>query len=123
VTGDRIELRDLRVVARCGVLEIEQAQDQPLAVDLDIWCDLRSAGLSDDLRDTVDYGAVCRLVDVTLRSRPVALLEHAAEQVAAAVLGHDERVEEVRVNLRKLRPPVPHDLGTSGVRITRRRDR
>lgn len=119
--GDRIELRDLRVLARCGILDLEQAQDQPLAVDLDIRCDLRPAGLSDDLRDTVDYGAVCHLVDITLRSRPVALLEHAAEQVAAAVLGHDERIREVAVAIRKLRPPVPHDLATSGVRITRSR--
>jgi dihydroneopterin aldolase len=33
----------------------------------------------------------------------------------------DERVDEVTVAVRKLRPPVPQQLATSGVRITRRR--
>ena len=30
------------------------------------------------------------------------------------------RVDEVTVSVRKLRPPVPHDLAFAGVRITRR---
>ena len=33
----------------------------------------------------------------------------------------DERVLAVTVAVRKLRPPVPHHLDTSGVRITRTR--
>jgi dihydroneopterin aldolase len=118
---DRIELRRLRLLARCGVLAQEQAQDQPFEVDLDLGCSLREAGESDDLADTVDYGAVCQLVEDTARARSVALLEHLASRIAEAVLGFDERIDSVTVAVRKLRPPVPQDLATSGVRVERSR--
>jgi dihydroneopterin aldolase len=51
----------------------------------------------------------------------VALLERLAELVAQAVLGVDPRIVAVDLAVRKLRPPVPHDLATSGVRVVRTR--
>jgi dihydroneopterin aldolase len=121
--GDRIELRGLRVVSRVGVLPIEREQDQPLEVDLDLAVDLRAAGESDDLGDTVDYGAVCAAVERAARAGHVALLERLGAELAAAVLAVDERIAAVDVAVRKLRPPVPQDLATSGVRLRRGRDR
>lgn len=118
---DRIELRGLRVAGRIGVLPIERAQDQPLEVDLDVVVDLAAAGASDDLADTVHYGAVCDAVVRAVGAGHVALLERLAEVVAQAVLGVDARIVAVDVAVRKLRPPVPHDLATSGVHVVRTR--
>jgi dihydroneopterin aldolase len=121
VTGDRIELRGLRVLGRCGVLPIEVEQDQPLELDLDLDVDLGAAAESDDLADTVDYGAVCDVVERTVAAGHVALLERLAALVGDAVLAVDPRIAAVDVALRKLRPPVPQQLATSGVRIVRDR--
>ena len=118
---DRIELRGLRLVGRLGVLDHERTDDQPLEVDLDLRVDLAAAGASDDLADTVDYGAVCRAVAATVAEGHVALLEHLAARVADAVLALDPRIDAVDLTIRKLRPPVPLDLATSGVRIARAR--
>jgi dihydroneopterin aldolase len=119
VESDRVELRGLRLSGICGVLPEEQVRAQPLEVDLDLVLSLAEAGASDDLADTVDYGAVCDVVErVVAEGRP-QLLEHLAEQLAAAVLGLGG-IDEVVVAVRKLRPPVPQLLATSGVRITRR---
>ncbi len=120
-SGDRIELRGLRVVGRVGVLELEREQDQPLEVDLDLVVDLAAAGASDDLTDTVDYGAVCAAVAAAVADGHVALLERLAGRVADAVLALDERIGAVDLTVRKLRPPVPLDLATSGVHIVRAR--
>ena len=117
--GDAIELRGLRLAGIVGVLPHEQAQAQPLAVDLDIALDLAAAGSSDDLRDTVDYGAVCTATEAVVTTTSFALLEALAERIAATVLACDERIRSVVVSLRKLRPPVAQQLDTSGVRITR----
>ncbi len=117
---DVIELRGLRLSAMVGVLAHEQAQAQPIEVDLDVRVDLAAAGASDDLGDTVDYGALCALVEAETGARHHALLEALAERVAGAVLGADPRIEAVTVAVRKLRPPVAQLLATSGVRITRR---
>jgi FolB domain-containing protein len=119
--GDQIELRGLRIAGVVGVLPHEQAQAQPLELDLDLALDLAGAGTSDDLRDTVDYGAVCTVVEQVVTASSFALLEALAEQIAATVLDVDGRLLTVTVSVRKLRPPVAQQLDTSGVRITRSR--
>ena len=117
---DRIELRGLRVLAHCGVLPEEQERRQPFAVDLDVERELAAAGLSDDLADTSDYGAVCAAVERLAADGRYRLLERFAQAIADAVLD-DPAVASVTVAVSKLRPPVPQDLASSGVRITRRR--
>jgi 7,8-dihydroneopterin aldolase/epimerase/oxygenase len=119
---DRIELRGLRLLAVVGALPEEHDRAQPLEVDLDVEVDLAAAGSSDQLGDTVDYGALCELVERTVADGGhVALLEHLAERLARALLAADGRIDAVTLSVRKTRPPVPQDLATSGVRITRRR--
>lgn len=119
--ADLIELRGLHVTGIVGVLDHERTQPQPLEVDLDLALDLWAAGTSDDLADTVDYGAVCAVVEHVVASTSFALLEALAAHMAAAVLDVDERIEAVTVSVRKLRPPVAQQLATSGVRVTRSR--
>lgn len=122
MTGDLIELRGLRLVTLVGALPEERGRAQPLEIDLDVEADLSVAGASDHLSDTIDYGGLCELVQRTIRGNGhVALLEALAERTAGAVLGCDDRITGVTVWIRKLRPPVPQDLATSGVRVTRRR--
>ena len=118
--ADRVELRGLRALGICGVLPEEQERPQPIEVDLDVITDLATAGASDDLADTVDYGSIAADVEQIIVFERFALLERLAQRIAEAVLVND-RVIEVTVAVRKLRPPVPQQLDTSGVRITRGR--
>jgi dihydroneopterin aldolase len=115
---DCIELRGLRVLALCGVLPEERERVQPFEVDLDVAVDLRAAGETDDLARTVDYGRLCADVDDLARREQFALLERFAQRIADVVLA-DALVTGVTVSVRKLRPPVPQHLATSGVRIHR----
>lgn len=103
----------------CGVLPEEQERAQPLEVDVDIEADLSAAGESDDLDDTIDYGAVCELVERVITTERFKLLERLAARIAELILS-DDRALGVTVSVRKLRPPVTQILDTSGVRITRR---
>lgn len=64
---------------------------------------------------------LCTVVEGVVARRHVTLLEHLAARLAEAVLGADARIASVTVWVRKLRPPVPQDLATSGVRLTRAR--
>ena len=118
--ADRIELRGIRAVGVHGVLAEEQQRPQPFSVDLDLVVDLRTAAVSDDVADTVDYGAVARAVVDEVAGPPAALLERLAERIAERVLRLAEgRVDSVTVTVHKLRPPVPLDMASAGVRITR----
>ena len=118
--SDRIELRGLRVMTRCGALPEERDRAQPFELDIDVFADLSVAGASDALADTVDYGALTALVASTLEQEQYTLLERMAERVAELVLA-DERVIEVGVRATKLRPPVPQHLTSSGVSVRRLR--
>jgi dihydroneopterin aldolase len=117
--GDRIELRGLRLVGVVGVLPEERTRAQPLEVDLDLTVDTSAAGASDALDDTVDYGAVCDVVAAVVQELRPELLERLAVVAADTVLALDPRIRSVELSVRKLRPPVPHDLASSGVRVTR----
>ena len=83
--GDVIELRGLRLTAVVGVLPEERERAQPLELDLDVVVDLRTAGESDDLADTVDYGALCELLQALVLGDQPLLLERLAERIAAAI--------------------------------------
>jgi dihydroneopterin aldolase len=122
LSSDRIELRGLRAVGTHGVLPEERQRAQPFEVDLDVMADLSSAGQSDDLVDTIDYGALCEAVAAVITGQHAELLEHLAEGIAQATLASaGTRAESVTVTVRKLRPPVPFELVSSGVTITRHR--
>ena len=118
--ADAIRLRGLRVLALCGALPEERERPQPFEIDVDVRLDLRLPGRTDDLADTIDYGDLAARIETRVTAEHVTLLEHMAELVSQVVLA-DDRVEEVSVEVRKLRPPVPQQLETSGVRITRAR--
>jgi 7,8-dihydroneopterin aldolase/epimerase/oxygenase len=118
---DRIYLHEMVFEGRHGVTEEERANSQEIEVDLDVTLDLRLAGASDDLADTVDYGdlfVVCRDV-VELRS--FHLLEGIAEAIAAAVLAGFPRVESVSVRVKKPGLPIEGRVEHAGVGIERGR--
>jgi dihydroneopterin aldolase len=119
--ADRIELRGLHLAGIVGVLAHEQAQPQPLEVDIDVRLDLHAAGQEDDLGATVDYGALCAVAEQVVSTTRYALLEALADHLASALLAVDPRIDAVTLAVRKLRPPVAQQLSTSGVRITRER--
>lgn len=119
--ADLIELRGLRLAGVVGVLPHEQVQPQPLELDVDLRLDLAPAGQSDALGDTADYGALCAVAEQVVTTTRYALLEALGEHLARALLDADDRIDEVTVTVRKLRPPVSQQLSTSGVRLVRTR--
>lgn len=117
---DRIEIRALRVVGIIGALPEERTRAQPFEVDLDIHTDLSEAGATDDLDFTINYGEPVATIERIIRDERLILIERVAVRIAEEVLKH-ERVAAVEVCVRKLQPPLPADLGSTAVRISRNR--
>ena len=121
---DRILLEGMVFHGRHGTLPAERELGQPFVVDVELRLDLRPAGLSDDLSQTVDYGEVHKQVREIVEGPPVNLTETLAERIAATVLEEHPPVEAVRVKVAK-----PHVrlggtvLEGSAVEILRRRDK
>ena len=120
---DRILLEGMVFHGRHGTLPAERELGQPFVVDVELRLDLRPAGLSDDLEQTVDYGEVHRRAREIAEGEPVNLTETVAERIAAGVLEAHPPVRAVRVKVSK-----PHVrlgdtvLAGSAVEIFRHRD-
>lgn len=105
---------------RHGVLASERELGQRFVVDLEIRLDLRRAGVSDDLTETVDYSEVHHRVREVVEGGPFDLIEAVAERIATSVLESHPRIEAVRVKVSK--PDVRLEgtvLGGSAVEIVR----
>src|SRR6201991_39327 len=118
--SDRIELRGLRVRGNHGVFDHELPDGQDFAVDVTVWMDLAAAAASDDLADTLDYGALAQRVAGIVGGEPRNLIEAVAGRVADDVMS-DERVQAVEVVLHKPQAPIP--LEFADVAVVARRSR
>lgn len=122
---DRIALINMRFQGKHGVLEDERAQIQPFEVDVELWLDLAPAGVSDDLRRTVDYREVFEIVRQTIEGPSRQLIESLAETISARLLAAfaNPGVDEVLVRVRKPSVNLPGVLDAASVEIRRQADR
>jgi dihydroneopterin aldolase len=112
---ERLEFR-----GRCGVTPEERAKPQPLAVDLELDCQLGPAGISDDLAHTIDYAAVAQRVVEIGSTQDSCLIEAMAERLLT-MLFDEFPVERVKLWVRKLHPPITYVTGSVGVTVERTR--
>jgi FolB domain-containing protein len=115
----RIEGLELRCIV--GVRSYERRREQPLRVDVRLGLDLRGAGRSGRITDTADYACVADEVTALLRFREYRLLEVAAEEAAAMLLGVHPAVQEVTLRLDKPQALAGRARSAS-VEITRARE-
>jgi len=119
---DAIILEGLTFYGYHGVHPEEQRLGQRFQVDLVAQCDLRPAGQSDRLADTVSYRALFDAVREVLEGPPHRLLESVAEAVAEQVLARFPLIVHVTVTVWKMSSPMPgHATGRVGVRVVRGR--
>jgi dihydroneopterin aldolase len=119
--ADRVFLEGLVLPVRIGVTAAERAALQPLRAEITLAANLEKAGLSDALADAPNYAELRRVALRVAASRTWSLLEALAERIAGALLERFAEVFEVRVTLRKPRPPYMPDVEAAGVTLVRRR--
>lgn len=121
MTADRLTLRGITGFGHHGVLDFEREQGQRFVVDVECTLDLRPAARSDDLGDTVDYGALAEAIRDDIESDPLHLVEALAERVARTCLARP-LVEEVSVTVHKPDAPMPVEVDAVAVTVTRSRE-
>ena len=118
---DRIFLRGMRFMACHGVLPHEREVPQPFEVDVEMGLDLRAAGESDDLGDTVNYAKIYDVVSTVLTVTRKYLIEAIAEEIADDLLRDFDSLRWVRVTVHKPAAPIDGIFSDVGVTILRRR--
>jgi dihydroneopterin aldolase len=104
-----IKLQNIRTFSFHGCLEEEAKIGSDYRVDLEIKTDLRKSSLSDDLKDTVDYVLLNRIVveEMAIRSK---LLEHVANRIITRIFKEIPSVSRIILAVSKLNPPIGGDV-------------
>jgi dihydroneopterin aldolase/D-erythro-7,8-dihydroneopterin triphosphate epimerase len=97
---DKIYIKDLVLDCIIGVFPEERHKRQEITINLCLETDLRAAGRSDALEDTVDYKAIKQSIIAMVEESKYQLIESIAEHTAQICL-LDRKVRRVTVHIEK----------------------
>ena len=117
---DKIHIRDLLVRCIIGIYPEEREKRQEILINMTLYADLRQAGRTDRIEDTVDYKRVKQSVLAMAESSSYHLVERLAERAAEIAL-EEPKVERVDVVIDK--PGALRFARSVAVAITRERAR
>ena len=97
---DKIFIKNLVVPCKIGLLEEERSSEQDLIVDVEVFHDLREAGITDDINKTTSYSEIRQKIFNVVSSCESKLLENVAQRIASVLL-EDPMTRKVNVRVRK----------------------
>ncbi|WP_075979848.1 dihydroneopterin aldolase [Bacillus massilinigeriensis] len=118
---DKIHVNRMQFYGYHGVFPEETRLGQRFIVDLTIELDLRKAGISDHLQDSINYGDLYHLSKEIVEGKPYKLIESVAEKISSSILGYYSTVQSVTVKVTKPDPPIPGHYDSVAIEITRSR--
>lgn len=118
---DQIRLTGVRAVGKHGVLDFEHERAQTFVVDATLFLDLAPAGHSDDLHDTVDYGAIAKGIVAIIEGEHVDLIEKLADRIASMILEYPA-VARTQVTVHKPSAPIVVPFDDVSVTVERSRE-
>lgn len=128
--ADRIELKGLKARGFHGCFDHERRDGQDFSCDVTLWLDFRQAARTDDLDNTVDYGAVAQRAHAIMTGEPRNLIETVATDIAETLLADDDAradrglaplLHAVEVTIHKPHAPIPLDFEDAAVTARRSR--
>ncbi len=113
---DCIEIRDLLVRAVIGVNDWERTGPQDVLINVTLFADLRPAGVSDDIQDTINYRTVTKRIIDHVEGSQRFTVEALAADIARICL-QEPGVQRARVRIEK--PGAVRFARSVGVEIER----
>ncbi len=118
---DKIIVKDLKLFCYHGVNPEEKIDGQNFIFDIEADVDLSLPCISDNVDDTVSYAKIVKTVRRVAQSDKFDLLEKVAQVVADAILDEFEKVQSVKILLKKPEAPIKADFSYVAVEIVRSR--
>ncbi len=118
---DRIALTGMEFYGYHGCLPEEMVKGQRFYIDAELFLDLRQAGKSDELGDTVNYAEVFEEIRQVVEGAPKQLIEAVAEAAVERVLMRFQMVDRVVLTVHKPEAPISGKFMDVAVTIERAR--
>ena len=118
---DKIILKQMEFYGYHGVFPEEKKLGQRFIVDLELTIDLKKAGMTDDIEETVNYGEAFHYTKNVVEGKSYQLIEAVAEKIAHDILEAFSKVIECKVTVIKPDPPIPGHYQHVAIEIIRGR--
>src|SRR5699024_12377386 len=89
---DKILINKMQFYGFHGVFPEENKLGQRFYTDVSLYTDLTTAGKTDDMNDSVDYGDIYETVKNIMEGKAFSLLDAAGEQIASGQLTSNPRI-------------------------------
>lgn len=119
---DKIILNQLQFYGFHGLYPEENKLGQRFDVDVELFLDLKIAGNSDDMYDSIHYGEAYELIKEIVEGEPKNLIESVAETIASKLLKRYDLLQACRVRVVKPNPPIPGHYESVAVEIYREKN-
>lgn len=116
---DQVLISDLVARGIIGLNEWEREKPQEILINIVLFTDLRKAGVSDDIHDSVNYRTIAKRAMAHAESAGRLTVEALAADLAQICL-EDPRVQKARVRVEK--PGAVRFARSVGVEIERTRE-
>ena len=118
----KIMLNDMEFITKHGACPHEYEFDQKFKVDVFMYTDcVLEAGATDDLSLTINYADAYDVVADIMYGDHVDLLETSAFRIGTDLLNTYAVIDKVKVEVRKMQPPITGFNGTAAVEVTIKR--
>jgi len=116
---DKIYINEMEFYGYHGVLPEETKLGQRFRLSLIVELDLKKAGETDDLNETVSYADIFDLCKDIVEGKPYQLIEAVAEKIAGDVLTNFVKINRVTVKVIKPDPPIRGHYQSVAVEVIR----
>ena len=120
---DKIILEKMDFYGYHGVYPEENKLGQRYQVDLTLYVDLKTAGQTDDLNNSVNYAEIYTLCKGIVEGKPYNLIEVVAEKIAADILISYPIIQSCKIKVVKPDPPIPGHYDSVAVEIIREQEK
>lgn len=118
---DKIFLNQLFFYGYHGLFTEEKKLGQRFIIDAVLNVPLKQAGKTDDMNQSIDYGAAYTVIEQIVTGESKNLIEAVAEDVAMTLLGHFPSLESCTIKVIKPDPPIRGKYESVAVEIDRKR--
>ena len=116
----KVQLENIKAYAHHGCLPQETNIGSDYLVNVSVDTNLLKASVTDELKDTVDYVHINRIVkqEMAIRSK---LLEHVADRILNKILEELKMVKFVEISVSKINPPIGGNVEKVTIKLRKQR--
>ena len=100
-----LKIENIKLWARVGVLDVERELGQLFILNIFLWTDFEECTLNDDIKKTVDYSKLVRILKDQSKKINCFTIEKYSNAILK-IIDQEFKLSKVKIILTKCNPPI-----------------